>query len=1069
MAPDYYHQRADDYVDKLYDYMNSVKDNGIENWLEGAKRQLDEYKNEISIPSVLYSILHNSRLFLRLPMPFLETVLSRDPNAILMPFDSHDGFLAELINMNFNDEAKRTRKAEAIRSIIDFMKDKGETLHSLGEKVSNALTDEYPNSIHDPEEPGAKCIQVAFNFNFSQTQRQGPFPIPMGLLQELVNLATSGMLKGKKDDNGLTPLQRTVDYQLSLYCRKVQLDLVRLLLEKCEEAIWDRVAKDTMLVLPRNHQRLPNETSVYEWHQFTQTQWQMHAGINTREGNLNGGAPSQSLANGKGGLSHLERSSQSRPEIDDAPARSPATDVGTKDSTTGSFRISLKNISRDKDNRHQPNQLNKNIERSINNVSEITPDLVTDANTTSSELLKELGLRFLRSTLNDDLGPQRRKFVNGGEGGSEGVVTDEDVLEAFFGKHERKYYFTLDNRKKEGYGTIPKKMIDSFFQRYQYNAVLRHVTLCRVNIDSQERGGRQISTDQLYFLRWLRGRGVEKILKVTVDDMEKPHRDDEIEEILADKKNQSSAKSFNVEILDWRKPDLCPEMIQVATPLVRELHLQWSGNNVVLRGWSEPEGLPTLEWLKKIYLYYDVTQVTEGRIQRNLRSFKTRITKSRDQLRDTKIATDGAKNLSGFLPAIEVILRGTMAQNGSISQDRGSTIGEEVEQPWFKNTRDFVDLVPDLPEKSKDDNAEKPAQTLTYKSVELSTYFPRVKVALIDDGVDVLESLHMHYWQFLPGRSFDTSQDGPLPEHSSVSGHGNFMAKSILRVCPNALIIPYRLKTVPGVTNLTPQPEPGSAAKAIRQAIDDGVDIISMSWSIQLEAEGPYRQGINELKKVVSKAKDAKKRIPLMFCAMRDDGIPGAKIEDLPATMEGCKTFRIGAADSTGQAWNKVSYSHVDKESMYLFPGVDIRDVLPSESDEHRPDTDKVQKELTDKNGFTGSSIATALAAGLAALLLHCTRLGVFFTEKMREGKIQHFRDPIETQAISKNGEFDQMRSAFDKLCQRNQQNLKYANPGDRFQKAIQSMRVSDRDGGVRTDSAETLQPIATLCRTLFD
>ncbi|KAI0400345.1 hypothetical protein F4802DRAFT_610152 [Xylaria palmicola] len=908
-----YFLRADEYVDKLYRY---VRDDEIENWLENAKSDLT-CENGMSIPSVLHSILHNSTIFQKLPAELLKTILSNDPTAILMPFGGRDGFLTELININFNhDQGKTTKKTEI-------------TLYSLGEKACNTLHNEDPTITHDHEEPGAKCIQAAFSFNFAPTQRQGPLPIPMDLIQELVKLATSGMLKGKKEDNGITPLQRTVDYQLALHDREGQLQLARLLLDKCEESIWDRVAKGTMLALPRSGQRLPNEASVYGWHQFTQAHWQRHVGANIKE------------------------------------RRPSPFNRGT--TTTG-----------------------------ITNNSNITLDMVRCANVASSELLKELGLRFLRSTLNDDLGPQRKEFVSGGESGMDGVVTDEDVLEAFFGKHDRKYYFTLDIRKKEGYGTIPKQMIDSFFQRYNYNAVLRHVTLCRVNIDFKEQRGRQISTDQLYFLRWLRARGVEKILKVTVDDMEKPHRDDEIEEILADSKNRSSAKSFNVEILDWRKPDLCPEMIEVATPLVRELHLQWSGNNVVLRGWSEPEGLPRLKWLKKVYLYYELTHITEKRTKRNVNSFIRRIQESRDRVRDATMATEGAENIDGlFLPI----------------------------KPWFKNTREFVDLVPDLAG-ADDDDVEKPAHTFTDNFIGHSTFFSRVKVALIDDGVDVLESLHMHYKQFLPGRSFDTSRDGPLPEHSSVSGHGNFMAKSILRVCPNALIIPYRLKTIPGIASLTPQPEPGSAAK------------------------DSYKQGISELKKVVSNAKDAKKRIPLMFCAMRDDGTAGAEKKDLPAAMESCQTFRIGAADSTGQAWNKLSYSYVDKETMYLFPGVDIRDVLSLEPDEHRQDTVKMQKELTDKNGFTGSSIATALAAGLAALLLHCTRLGVFFTKRMREGEIQHFQDPIETQAISKNGEFDRMRSAFDKLCQRNPQNLKYANPGDKFQKAIQSMRVFDNDGG---------------------
>jgi hypothetical protein len=247
-----------------------------------------------------------------------------------------------------------------------------------------------------------------------------------------------------------------------------------------------------------------------------------------------------------------------------------------------------------------------------------------------------------------------------------------------------------------------------------------------------------------------------------------------------------------------------------------------------------------------------------------------------------------------------------------------------------------------------------------------------------------------------------------------------------------------------------------------------------MSWTIHLDNAGSSRLGLNELKRVVLKAKEAKKRIPLMFCAMRDDGEPGANKEDLPAGMQECKTFRIGAAEASGSVYSRLSYSDAHRQTTYLFPGVDIQDVLYSDAanvvGEANPDMGDLQlsakapEGLTVMNGVTGSSIATALAAGLAALLLHCTKLGVYYTQQVRGNP-----HPIQPEAVAKNGEFAQMSSAFDKLCSINKQNLKYANPADRFQSAIQQLKRFDDDGGVHTDRPETLQPIAALCRTLFD
>ena len=365
-----------------------------------------------------------------------------------------------------------------------------------------------------------------------------------------------------------------------------------------------------------------------------------------------------------------------------------------------------------------------------------------------------------------------------------------------------------------------EETVDSFFNRYQYNPVLRHVTLCQVSIQMKKMDrGRQVYTDQLYFLRWLRGRGVEKILKVIVDDKTKPHRDEEIEEVLAGKGARPPAKSFDVEVLDWRKEDLCPEMIQSAAPRVRELHLQWSGRNAVLRGWSEPEGLPKLECLRTVYVYYEVTPTTQTRIDRNVNSFKKRMTSSRLQLNEVKKVTQDSKEPQELLP-LDVIEKKTFTQDGSTAHEATLPGAEVVEQPWFKNVRGFVELVPDLPLMDTAMLVDHP-------------HMGKVQVGLIDDGVDVLEALDAHQSHFNPGHSFDTSQDGPLPEHSSISGHGNFMAKSILRICPHAQIVPYRLMTLSNGKSLKPRPEPGSAAKvrfvfsilSFRQCVDANMAI----------------------------------------------------------------------------------------------------------------------------------------------------------------------------------------------------------------------------------------------------
>jgi hypothetical protein len=87
--------------------------------------------------------------------------------------------------------------------------------------------------------------------------------------------------------------------------------------------------------------------------------------------------------------------------------------------------------------------------------------------------------------------------------------------------------------------------------------------------------------------KWLRDKKlVKSILKVVVkDDQTFPCRDDEIEAAL---------KGLDVRYLDWNKLDLCSETIHLAAPAVKELWLYSSGNNSVLRGWAQADGLGKL-------------------------------------------------------------------------------------------------------------------------------------------------------------------------------------------------------------------------------------------------------------------------------------------------------------------------------------------------------------------------------------------------------------------------------------------------------------------------------------------
>jgi hypothetical protein len=86
---------------------------------------------------------------------------------------------------------------------------------------------------------------------------------------------------------------------------------------------------------------------------------------------------------------------------------------------------------------------------------------------------------------------------------------------------------------------------------------------------------------------WLReAKGVSRILRVVVDDdHDTPHDDAVIEEAL---------NGFQVEVWDWKRYDICIDVIQRVSASVRVVHLYSTGNLAVLLNWSSVDGLGIL-------------------------------------------------------------------------------------------------------------------------------------------------------------------------------------------------------------------------------------------------------------------------------------------------------------------------------------------------------------------------------------------------------------------------------------------------------------------------------------------
>ena len=138
-----------------------------------------------------------------------------------------------------------------------------------------------------------------------------------------------------------------------------------------------------------------------------------------------------------------------------------------------------------------------------------------------------------------------------------------------------------------------------------------------------------------------------------------------------------------------------------------------------------------------------------------------------------------------------------------------------------------------------------------------------------------------------------------------------------------------------------------------------------MSWTIEKTDEN--KSDIDALEQAVQ---DAANKGILMFCAASDGGAQSDR--SFPARSLKQKLFKIGAATEEGSKWKWVgNATNVD----FIFPG---HKVVKERYNEEGP--------IQSCSFLTGSSVATAIAAGLAALILDCVqRAALYYEELLRQ------------------------------------------------------------------------------------
>ncbi|KAJ5682970.1 hypothetical protein N7462_006135 [Penicillium macrosclerotiorum] len=269
----------------------------------------------------------------------------------------------------------------------------------------------------------------------------------------------------------------------------------------------------------------------------------------------------------------------------------------------------------------------------------------------------------------------------------------------------------------------------------------------------------------------------------------------------------------------------------------------------------------------------------------------------------------------------------------------------------------------------------------------------KIKIALIDDGVNFRHPSFSNQLQH--GKSFDSgvgtnhkvrgAPGSPVPHYSSFTTHGTFMALQIKRMCPDAYIYVFKIDVIPRGDD-PPTFRAQSAAdvstketfqsmfftdwrlQALESVVQGDFDIISISWTIVRENDEIGTQ-IDRIKIALQEAANK----ALVFCSAPDIGASLDTQRHYPYNFKDDSRspirslFRIGAATAKGK-----TLDWADTPVDYILPG---ERVTMREDD---------QVFELDKKPETGSSVATALAAGLAALIIDCVRLAADYNSNGR-------------------------------------------------------------------------------------
>ncbi|KAL4923524.1 S8 family peptidase [Aspergillus undulatus] len=447
---------------------------------------------------------------------------------------------------------------------------------------------------------------------------------------------------------------------------------------------------------------------------------------------------------------------------------------------------------------------------------------------------------------------------------------------------------------------------------------------------------------------------------------------------------------FNIEALDWRKLDVNLEVFtsssagrrteaEVAVNWntckhLRELTLHSSGNWSVLYHWISEDGLARLPELNKVVIeivHLNPTNNKGVRDENTRKYHRSMVARYKDDLytihrkKQQLYREESEASSPNYRYKLEIRLDSRWDYPHTFQETEEPTMS--VPRHRFTSLlgpcKSFIDervaqaanvrrvMFPEDKEKrnnflGKDElhrlsEQDKVANKL-YERVLLADPDKRIKVAVIDNGADKIRS-PIGPWidKGVSYVSSDRLGEAPRPWWMVADAHGTQMASLINNVNPYCRL--YIARVGKGRADIDPK----KAAKAILWAVEQQVDIISMSW-VTKSSETELKNAVEE---AAAKSSTSNRRPTLMFCSTADEGAFAGDVYPVDYTDF---VVSVTATDTWGGLTSK---SDRQKPVDIRIPGEDLEASAPLYLGNV-------------PTSVSGSSVATALAAGIASLAL---------------------------------------------------------------------------------------------------